>query len=323
MLHHHRSISASAVLSLTFLFIQRSNVMQLLVDMDERFWKIEECRNKELKAECLQKMKILKIKYRSYVSVLLSCILSYYYGRLIENRTADGDNLLFESYLPKGVPFWFMFLWMHIPGYGLSLLDITIDCTVFSIVSLTAIQFKLLAYEMQNIFAEASDYFTIKDKFTRCNDQLSFLLCFKTLLNNTLSTMMLMYLGMVVLILCLEMYYIMTMNSFQGIVRALIYAALIFFEFFICYCVPFQELVDESGKLVECLYDSRWYEHVGSTAPYAKAMLLLQGKSQMNVMLTAGGFLKMNLQTGLATLKTMVSYSMFLKTMAGLEDDMK
>ncbi|CAH2002731.1 unnamed protein product [Acanthoscelides obtectus] len=289
MLHHHRSISASAVLSLTFLFIQRSNVMQLLVDMDERFWKIEECRNKELKAECLQKMKILKIKYRSYVSVLLSCILSYYYGRLIENRTADGDNLLFESYLPKGVPFWFMFLWMHIPGYGLSLLDITIDCTVFSIVSLTAIQFKLLAYEMQNIFAEASDYFTIKDKFTRCNDQLSFLLW----------------------------------NSFQGIVRALIYAALIFFEFFICYCVPFQELVDESGKLVECLYDSRWYEHVGSTAPYAKAMLLLQGKSQMNVMLTAGGFLNMNLQTGIATLKTMVSYSMFLRTMAGLEDDMK
>ncbi|CAH2002733.1 unnamed protein product [Acanthoscelides obtectus] len=268
--------------------------MQLLVDMDERFWKIEECRNKEVKAECLQKVKILKIKYRSYVTFLFSCGLSYFYGRLIENRTAVEDNLIFESYLPEGVPFWVMFLWMHIPSYGLSLLDITIDCTVFSIMSLTAIQFKLLAYEMQNIFAEATDYFTIKDNF-------------KTLLNDTLSTMMLMYLGMVILILCLEMYYIMTMDSFQEIARAFFYAALIFFEFLICYCVPSQE----------------WYEHVGSTAPYGKAMVLLQGKSQMSVMLTAGGFLNMDLQTGLATLKTMVSYSMFLKTMAGLEDDMK
>ncbi|CAH2002728.1 unnamed protein product [Acanthoscelides obtectus] len=172
---------------------------------------------------------------------------------------------------------------------------------------------------MNNIFA--GDYFTIKAQFGKCDDQLSFLLRFKTLINNTFSTVVLMYLGIVVLILCLEMYYTMTMDTFQEIIRAVVYAALMFFEFFICYCIPAQALIDESEKLVEGLYNSNWYEHMGSSASYGKAMTLLQGKSQMRVMFTIGGFLNLNMQTGLAAVKTMVSYSMFLKTMTGLEDD--
>nr|CAH7750492.1 unnamed protein product [Callosobruchus chinensis] len=37
-----------------------------------------------------------------------------------------------------------------------------------------------------------------------------------------------------------------------------------------------------------------------SSSTYAKATLLLQGKSQIKVMFTVGGFLHLNLQTGLA-----------------------
>nr|CAI5837746.1 unnamed protein product [Callosobruchus analis] len=39
---------------------------------------------------------------------------------------------------------------------------------------------------------------------------------------------------------------------------------------------------------------------MSSSSRYAKAMLLLQGKSQIKVMFTVGGFLNLNLQTGLS-----------------------
>nr|CAH7750491.1 unnamed protein product [Callosobruchus chinensis] len=55
------------------------------------------------------------------------------------------------------------------------LVEISMDFIIFSIISLTALQFKLLAYEMNNIFALEDDSIT-NARFKRCNDQLTFLL---------------------------------------------------------------------------------------------------------------------------------------------------
>nr|CAI5837749.1 unnamed protein product [Callosobruchus analis] len=150
------------------------------------------------------------------------------------------------------------------------LVEISMDFIIFSMVSLTALQFKLLAYEMNNIFA--------------LEDDLTINASFRTLLNDTFSVVVLMYLGVIILILCIEIYFIMSMDSLEEIIRAVVYAALMFFEFFICYCFPAQA----------------WYENMSSSSRYAKAMLLLQGKSQIKVMFTVGGFLNLNLQTGLS-----------------------
>nr|CAI5837750.1 unnamed protein product [Callosobruchus analis] len=124
------------------------------------------------------------------------------------------------------------------------LVEISMDFIIFSMVSLTALQFKLLAYEMNNIFALEDDL-TINARFKKCNDHLTFLLSFRTLLNDTFSVVVLMYLGVIILILCIEIYFIMSMDSLEEIIRAVVYAALMFFEFFICYCFPAQALVDE------------------------------------------------------------------------------
>nr|CAH7750494.1 unnamed protein product [Callosobruchus chinensis] len=273
--------------------------MKLLVQMDEKFWKVEDCENVELKTECLHTLKMLKVKYRTFVTMMLACAVSYFYGRLFENRTTDPENLIYESYIPKGISFWTLFIWEHLPGYCLVVVEIAMDFFIFSLISLTALQFKLLAYEMTNIF-ELEDDSIINDRFKRCNDQLSFLLSFRALLNNTFSVVLLMYLGIIVLILCVEIYLIMSMDSLEEIIRAVVYAALMFFEFFICYCFPAQASVDESEKVVEALYNSKWYENMGSRSPYAKATLLLQGKCQIEVIFTAGGFLELNLQTALS-----------------------
>nr|CAI5837754.1 unnamed protein product [Callosobruchus analis] len=239
--------------------------MKLLVQMDEKFWKVEECKDVHLKAECLHILKMLKVKYRTFLTMILTCALSYFYGRLIENRTTDPENLIFESYIPEGISFWTLFIWEHLPSTCLMLVEISMDFIIFSMVSLTALQFKLLAYEMNNIFALEDDL-TINARFKKCNDHLTFLL----------------------------------RDSLEEIIRAVVYAALMFFEFFICYCFPAQALVDESEKVVQSLYNSKWYENMSSSSRYAKAMLLLQGKSQIKVMFTVGGFLNLNLQTGLS-----------------------
>nr|CAI5837751.1 unnamed protein product [Callosobruchus analis] len=55
------------------------------------------------------------------------------------------------------------------------LVEISMDFIIFSMVSLTALQFKLLAYEMNNIFALEDDL-TINARFKKCNDHLTFLL---------------------------------------------------------------------------------------------------------------------------------------------------
>ncbi|VEN34576.1 unnamed protein product [Callosobruchus maculatus] len=314
-------VQLHAVLYLTCLYIERSNIMKLLVQMDEKFWRVEECKNVQLREECLHTLKMLKVKYRTFLTMILTCALSYFYGRLIENRTADPENLIFESYIPEGVSFWTLFIWEHLPSTCLMLVEISMDFIIFSMVSLTALQFKMLAYEMNNIFALEDDLI-INARFKKCNDQLTFLLSFRTLLNNTFSAVVLLYLGVIILILCIEIYFIMSMDSLEEIIRAVVYAALMFFEFFICYCFPAQALVDESEKVVEGLYNSKWYQHMGTSKTHAKATVLLQGKSQLKVMFTVGGFLNLNLQTGLSAVKTMVSYSMFLRTMTVLAEEM-
>nr|CAI5837758.1 unnamed protein product [Callosobruchus analis] len=168
-------VQLHAILYLTCLYIERSNIMKLLVQMDEKFWKVEECKDVHLKAECLHILKMLKVKYRTFLTMILTCALSYFYGRLIENRTTDPENLIFESYIPEGISFWTLFIWEHLPSTCLMLVEISMDFIIFSMVSLTALQFKLLAYEMNNIFALEDDL-TINARFKKCNDHLTFLL---------------------------------------------------------------------------------------------------------------------------------------------------
>nr|CAI5852666.1 unnamed protein product [Callosobruchus analis] len=107
------------------------------------------------------------------------------------------------------------------------------DVIIFSIVSLTALQFKLL----QSIVLERV--------ILRIPLLIKKPLSFRTTLNSAFSGLLLVYMGVVVLILCIEMYFLFVLDDLEDIMRALIYAMLMFFEFFMFYCVPAQELMEE------------------------------------------------------------------------------
>nr|CAH7762641.1 unnamed protein product [Callosobruchus chinensis] len=207
--------------------------------------------------------------------------------------------MMFESYIPKWMNFWVMFAWQHLPAYGFAFIELAMDFTVFSIVSLTAMQFRLLRYEMEVIFKDSRNGMYIMDRFRKCDDHLSFLLSFRDSVNSTFSSVVFLYLGIITLIICIEIYFISILENTEDMLRAVVYAALMFFEFFICYCFPAQSLVDESQKIATSFFDSGWYNHL----KYYRSTILLLGKAQQQVNFTVGGFLNLDLQTGLTVNK--------------------
>nr|CAI5852655.1 unnamed protein product [Callosobruchus analis] len=240
-----------AILNLVCLYTQRSRIMALLNAMDEKFWKVDSYDHQpELRQAYLRMFKKARIKYYIYLVIMMFCVLSYHYGRLAKDGRHVDVNLPFKSYLPDWMPFWVLFIWQHIPSFGLVSTEISMDVIIFSIVSLTALQFKLLQYEMENIFSldhkkEHPSRSVLSDKIRRCTNHHTFLLDFRTTLNSAFSGLLLVYMGVVVLILCIEMYFLFVLDDLEDIMRALIYAMLMFFEFFMFYCVPAQELMEE------------------------------------------------------------------------------
>nr|CAI5852660.1 unnamed protein product [Callosobruchus analis] len=188
--------------------------MALLNAMDEKFWKVDSYDHQpELRQAYLRMFKKARIKYYIYLVIMMFCVLSYHYGRLAKDGRHVDVNLPFKSYLPDWMPFWVLFIWQHIPSFGLVSTEISMDVIIFSIVSLTALQFKLLQYEMENIFSldhkkEHPSRSVLSDKIRRCTNHHTFLLDFRTTLNSAFSGLLLVYMGVVVLILCIEMYFL-------------------------------------------------------------------------------------------------------------------
>ncbi|CAH2011059.1 unnamed protein product [Acanthoscelides obtectus] len=117
------------------------------------------------------------------------------------------ENMLFESYIPDGMNFWVEFMLEHIPAYGLMLLEIALDFLICTIISLTTLQFKLLGYELETIFCNPEDTsHQTSEKIRRCNLHHTFLLSFRSKVNDAFSLLMLAYIGVVVMILCMEIY---------------------------------------------------------------------------------------------------------------------
>ncbi|VEN46151.1 unnamed protein product, partial [Callosobruchus maculatus] len=279
------------------LYVQRPKIMELLNDMQTNFWDIENYSNDDLRSTHHHTTKLLRIKYVMFCCMVFSCGLTYFYGRILEDMETVPENMLFESYIPDGMNFWVEFLLEHIPAYGLMLLEIALDFLICTILSLTTLQFKLLRYELERVFDTTVDQsMKISEKIRKCNMHHTFLLSFRTMLNDAFSMLMLAYIGVVVMILCMEIYLMFQMDSIGNILKTVVYSALMFFEFFICYCYPAQDLTDEADKLSESIYSSGWYDY----PIHQKDVLMLTGKTQIQVIFTVGGILKLDLPTGMA-----------------------
>ncbi|CAH1119197.1 unnamed protein product, partial [Phaedon cochleariae] len=80
--------------------------------------------------------------------------------------------------------------------------------------------------------------------------------------------------------------------------------------FIIIYSIPTQHLKDEAANVTNTAYSTKWY----GTPEFGTSVLMMMANGRRYVKISAGSLIDINLQTSLATIKTMVSYCMFLRT---------
>nr|XP_023019279.1 uncharacterized protein LOC111508090 [Leptinotarsa decemlineata] len=241
--------------------------------------------------------------------------INFCIGRFLIDKRRIGNNLPFEAYIPECVPFEVLFVYQCLIAFLLVISMFAMDILILTIITLMAIQFEVLNRAIVKIFEDmpnsCEDYCSIKMRLKKYNDHHTFLMGFRDQVNNTFSAGMLAYMGVIIPTQCIELYVLTSQSSAKESIRAILYATTMFFEFFVCYCLPAQHLADEVDKLSENIYCSKWYKY----PQYSKDVLILVGKFQLKMLISAGGFANIDLKTGFAALKTMVSYCMFLRTM--------
>ncbi|CAH1980184.1 unnamed protein product [Acanthoscelides obtectus] len=136
---------------------------------------------------------------------------------------------------------------------------------------------------------------------------------FASLINQTFTVSMVVYVGNIVSLLCIYMYHlsIMTTPNIYTI-RDFFVLLLTLYGFVICYCWPAQNFADENEKIRDSVYSSNWYEYLR----FSKPILMIMKRLELKVSISAGGIANINLETCLKVVKLAVSYYMFLKNTA-------
>ncbi|XP_023309980.1 odorant receptor 85b-like [Anoplophora glabripennis] len=126
-----------------------------------------------------------------------------------------------------------------------------------------------------------------------------FLLDFVNRINDVFSEGLLVYVIVIVLSMCVQMYIVSTQHSLMELIKPLFYLTNALVQYIFCYCLPAQALSDEADRTTEYAYFSRWYENP-SSAKVAQLMIL--GRSQKKTHILAGGIVKIDLETCLKVL---------------------
>ncbi|VEN49693.1 unnamed protein product [Callosobruchus maculatus] len=109
-----------------------------------------------------------------------------------------------------------------------------------------------------------------------------------------------------------------TLTTFEAALRSILFVvAGVAQIFMMCYTIPAQRLTDEANKAGESIYFSLWYNY----PKYAKPLINLIARSHKKVKIVPCGIMELSLEQGLAVIKNMVSYAMFLKTMESMADN--
>ncbi|XP_018561944.1 uncharacterized protein LOC108904049 isoform X2 [Anoplophora glabripennis] len=109
-----------------------------------------------------------------------------------------------------------------------------------------------------------------------------------------------------------QMYDVSTEPTLIGLIEPIARLITGLTQFTFCYCLPAQAVTDEADRTTEYAYFNKWYDNPSSAKA---AQLMILGRSQRKTHILAGGIVNIDLDNCLKTIKTMVSYAMFIRTM--------
>lgn len=167
-------------MKLTVLFIERSNMLELLRMMKINFWKVEDVTDEQekLSYDLIYHRAVQRFKIITTLSV--TSAVFFYLGRFFSDWRPIADNLPFESYMAPGVPYYILFCFEALVGFRLVLPILALDVLMLSIMTLTEVQFKMLNKRLRSIFdfddGVRNKCQIIHDRIRRCYDHHSFLM---------------------------------------------------------------------------------------------------------------------------------------------------
>ncbi|KAJ8917578.1 hypothetical protein NQ315_000061 [Exocentrus adspersus] len=338
------------VIKLNLLFYKRKNVRDLLHRM-KHFWRADEVENAVERKEHLNQLKFLKRVFIIYnficicTTISFTCKTFFMEGDYLTFTTYKPEWIPFYALLfYEGIAFVYG-VYLPVPG---------IDMFIVTTFILTKIQFKMLNEEIGRIFSEGSgpNIVDVNTRLKKCADHHVFLLDYVNRINTTFSTGMLGYVAIIVLSMCVEMYIVLsTQTSIVSFIKGAMYIANGLIQYILCYCIPAQAITDEADRTANYTYFNNWHEHLTPSMKTAQIMII--SRAQKKTLILAGGFIKVDLEACLKvsrhtseatillfpnpnrgrikarhwrlvphsnnciwekTIKTMVSYAMFIRT---------
>lgn len=144
-----------------------------------KFWNIKLVEDHKLKKEFQLTIKLLKYKSYLYIRLILADVLLFILAEAIKRGKLTRETFSVSIYYPPFIPDVVTMIYVTISACMIMVCDVINDTLMFTTVTLTAIQYRMLSYEMKNIFQSANNFENgdiQRKRIRRCNEHLGFLI---------------------------------------------------------------------------------------------------------------------------------------------------
>nr|CAH7740243.1 unnamed protein product [Callosobruchus chinensis] len=271
---------------LVLMLSKRKEMRKIFQNVETIFWRIEDIADETQKTEC--KKILLQGRYTIHAWTFLFVLWLFFCLRI--------KSLPLNCYQPKWMPLPFLIALENVTFILLSMGVIAIDGIIMNLFLMTAIQLKMLNREFKSMF-DTNDENVIAQKIVKLIQHHDFMLWFTSLINQTISASMVIFLGNIVSNLCIYLYHFSTMNSIGwGIIRDIDVLGGTLIGIFGAYCVPAQICINEAEDIKISAYFSKWYEH----PRFKRHISMILARDSLGITITAGGIVKVDLETALS-----------------------
>lgn len=161
-------------LTVAFLFINRYSLLQLFETIKNDYWSIERIGDTKYREKCEADLERLKMKYRIYITFLMTDVTVYLYENSVRNRKVTPETFRIPLYIPPWAPDISVILMHTFDTWSMMLSMAITDTLTFTLATLMDMQYRILNYELLTIFNDKNEK-NRWGKLRSCIDHMTFL----------------------------------------------------------------------------------------------------------------------------------------------------
>ncbi|XP_049820788.1 odorant receptor 22b-like [Aethina tumida] len=245
----------------------------------------------------------------NFLTMLIVIILSLF-------STREG---LYYSYIPKRIgliPIWFLQLYLY-PSIITSVY--MFDILIYNMLQLIIMQIKLLKSKITTVSFEKTSCVQMRQIILKYHQHHMFLVRYTKRLNDTMALTFFVQLGITVISLCSEIYILQSKIDLSYGINGVAYVAQSFFQIYVLYCKPCQDVSDQSMEITDSLFGTDWYNSDNESLKKLFLMVMMKCSEPITIS-TFCGVYNINLMACVAVFKTTYSFYSFLNTVEAKEN---